>query len=95
MAKALKVPLTILTCQEYDSRMREMLDEMNNDLSFQISSLPEDVIREVPGRVEPDDLLIVTTAGSELRFRSSLGRIPEEIVKATKSSIVIIRYPRG
>ena len=93
MARAIDVPLEVLSCGEYGDHMRETLEEFNSGLSCQISSHPEDVMREVPDRVGPEDLLVVTTAGSELLFRPSLGRIPEELAETTDSSMVVIHYP--
>ena len=93
LANAMKVPLEVLSCGEYDQRMRDTLDELDANHTCQIYSHPADVMREVSKKVGPDDLLVVTTAGSELLFRPSLGRIPEELAETTDSSMVVVHYP--
>ncbi len=55
--------------------------------------MSEDMIGGIAERVQSHDLLVVTTAGSESRFRSSLERVPEQLAETTDSSIVVIRYP--
>ncbi|MFO8035936.1 MAG: cation:proton antiporter [Anaerolineales bacterium] len=93
IARAVNAPLLVLTAPYYKERIRSKLEEMSGQLSFQISLLQREVVQEVAARVEDNDLVVITSTGSQVRFRSSLGRTPEELAKATDSSIVTIHYP--
>jgi Kef-type K+ transport system membrane component KefB len=93
IAQAINVPLLVLAARRYVDSLRAELDGLGLELSSQVTRLGGNVIQDVSGKVSPHDLLVVTTAGSRTRFRSSLGYIPEQLVAATSDSIVVIHYP--
>lgn len=91
ISQAINVPLSILTADRYEAKMLGILNK--SDHKYQIARLGKDVVRSVAQKAGPQDLIIVTTMGSQQRFRSSLGLIPEQLVAATASSVVIVHYP--
>lgn len=92
IAQAINVPLLVLAAEGYVLHLRKELEELDLELSCQIIPLKGDAIQGVISEVNPLDLVVVTTAGSKLRFRSSLGRIPEQLAEAISGSMVVIHY---
>lgn len=93
IAHAVNAPLLILSTRNHEEIILSELEKSKVQLSYKISLLEGDVVQEVNDKVEKNDLIVVTSAGSQMRFRSSLGRIPEELVQTTECSIVTIHYP--
>ncbi len=93
VAQAINVPLLVLAAQRYVVNLRDGLDKLKPEQPYEVVRLGSNVIQDVAGRVGAEDLMVVTTMGSQRRFRSSLGHIPEQLVAAISSSIVIIHYP--
>jgi len=93
VAQAINVPLLVLAAQRYAVNLRDGLDKLKPEQPYEVVRLGSNVIQDVAGRVGAEDLMVVTTMGSQRRFRSSLGHIPEQLVAAISSSIVIIHYP--
>jgi len=93
VAQAVNVPLLVLAAQRYAVNLRDGLDKLKPEQPYEVVRLGSNVIQDVAGRVGAEDLMVVTTMGSQRRFRSSLGHIPEQLVAAISSSIVIIHYP--
>jgi Kef-type K+ transport system membrane component KefB/nucleotide-binding universal stress UspA family protein len=93
VAQAINVPLLVLAAQRYVVNLRDGLDELEPEQPYEVVRLGSNVIQDVADRVGEEDLMVVTTMGSQRRFRSSLGHIPEQLVAAIPGSIVIIHYP--
>lgn len=91
IANSINVPLQILAAVQF-------LDDIEAQESvfgtrFQKEALDPSVTREVSQKVHPLDLVIVTTSGSQQRFQSSLGSLPEELASRLPCSMVVIRFP--
>jgi len=93
VAQAINVPLLVLAAQRYVVNLRDGLDKLKPEQPYEVVRLGSNVIQDVAGRVGAEDLMVVTTMGSQRRFRSSLGHIPEQLVAAIPGSIVMIHYP--
>jgi Kef-type K+ transport system membrane component KefB len=93
VAQAINVPLLVLAAQRYAVNLRDGLDKLEPEQPYEVVRLGSNVIQDVAGQVGAEDLMVVTTMGSQRRFRSSLGYIPEQLVAAIPGSIVIIHYP--
>ena len=93
VAQAINVPLLVLAAQRYAVNLRDGLDKLKPEQPYEVVRLGSNVIQDVADRVGEEDLMVVTTMGSQRRFRSSLGHIPEQLVAAIPGSIVMIHYP--
>ena len=92
IARAINVPLLIMAARRYAVRLRDELEKLGLEQPYKIAYL-EEAIRDVVDEAGPQDLILVTTMGSRLRFRSSLGDIPEQLAAAMPGPIVVIHYP--
>jgi len=92
IAQAINVPLLVLSARRYVIKLRDELDKLELEQPCEITHLGKRVIRGVVGKVGVQDLIVVTTMGSQRRFRSSLGYIPEQLAAAIAGSIVVIHY---
>ncbi|HUV88423.1 MAG TPA: cation:proton antiporter, partial [Anaerolineae bacterium] len=92
IARAINVPLLIMATRRYAVRLRDELGKLGLEQPYKIAYL-EEAIRDVVDEAGPQDLILVTTMGSRLRFRSSLGDIPEQLAAAMPGPIVVIHYP--
>jgi nucleotide-binding universal stress UspA family protein len=94
IAQAINVPLLILTDPRYQPRLQVRLDELELDLSCQVALLGDNAVRGVTREAGEQDLVVVATTGSERRFRSSLGHLPEQLARTLSGSMVVVRYPQ-
>ena len=92
IARAINVPLLIMATRRYAVRLRDELEKLGLEQPYKVAYL-EETIRDVVDEAGPQDLILVTTMGSRLRFRSSLGDIPEQLAAAMPGPIVVIHYP--
>jgi Kef-type K+ transport system membrane component KefB/nucleotide-binding universal stress UspA family protein len=90
IARAVNVHLSIRASTQYMGRLQQHLGESNAERTVDLVPLGDDLIQEIGATSTPHDLIIVTTAGSQRRFRSSLGHIPEQLAATTESSMVVI-----
>lgn len=91
IAQAVDIPLKILIAGQYQGDLVR-LDE-NSSLELDIEHLESDVVGYLTELAQPSDLLILATFGSQRRFQSSLGKLPEEIAERTTASLIVIRFP--
>lgn len=91
IAVAIKVPLKVLTTSTLADMVLQQKELIAHD--FSIEALDSNLLREVAERVNPLDLVIIATFGSQRRFQSSLGTIPEELATLTPASLIVIRFP--
>ncbi len=93
IAKAVNIPILVLTASAYHDSLSKMLNHGEAEYQAEVETLKGDVVREATKRAGAHDMIIVTSMGSQGRFRSGLGRIPERIATAISGSIVVIHYP--
>ncbi len=93
IAQAINVPLLVLAARRYMSNLHEELDKMELEYPSEVVPLGSNFIQDVTHAVGPQDFLVVTTMGSRVRFRSSLGHIPEQLAAVAPASMVVIHYP--
>jgi len=93
IAKAINVPLQILTEDFYVEDLRAELANSYDTLPHDFSNLKDNSAAFIVSNIEDGDLVIVTTIGSRALFRSSLGNLPEELAERTDASLIVIRYP--
>ncbi|MDX2136687.1 MAG: cation:proton antiporter [Chloroflexota bacterium] len=93
IAKALKVPLLILSEPGYVDLEKRWIRDLHIEHDHQIEPLVIDVVTAVSRLANEDTLVILATTGSRQRFRSSLGTLPETIASRTDSSLMILHYP--
>lgn len=91
ISQAIDKPLKVLISGQHSDDLLQLNETNNTQLT--IEQLGTDIVRDVTKLARPSDLLILTTFGSQRRFQSSLGRIPEEIAERTTASLIIIRFP--
>ncbi|MFZ5916676.1 MAG: cation:proton antiporter [Chloroflexota bacterium] len=94
MARAINVPLLVLAAGRYVQPLQEAVERLGTELPSQIVRLKGDVVHAVASKVNPHDLVIVTSVGAQSRFRSSLGHIPERLAEAISGSMVVVHYPQ-
>ena len=92
IARAINVPLLILVARRYASDLEETLEQEEEENPYDIV-VERIEVKPLVSRLASDDLVVITTTGSPLFFRSSLGHIPEQLAAQTKSSMVVIHYP--
>jgi nucleotide-binding universal stress UspA family protein len=93
IAEEINAPFTIFASRRHMTFLKEEYAQCCPDHPLETIEVTGDVVKAV--REFPDtgdDLIVVATAGSERRFRSSMGRIPEELARTTSGSILVIRY---
>jgi Kef-type K+ transport system membrane component KefB/nucleotide-binding universal stress UspA family protein len=93
IAQAVNVPLLILAEQHYFDWVGQCVIDLKIEHPHEISPLTSTVVDEVKSRVQDEDVVVLSTTGSPQRFRSSLGKIPEELAAGTKASLVMLHYP--
>jgi Kef-type K+ transport system membrane component KefB len=93
LAHEVNVPLLVLADARHLAELRTGLDELHYEEPHEITSLDRNVIRDIREKTSSHDLLVITTVGSRMRFRSSLGQIPEQLAAATTCSIAVVHYP--
>lgn len=92
VAEAINVPLLILVARRYARYLENYLEETEETYPHEVEVARVEV-DALAGRLNGDDLVLITTTGSRRFFRSSVGYIPEQLAARTESSMVIIRYP--
>jgi nucleotide-binding universal stress UspA family protein len=95
IAQAVNVPVLALTARGYFDNLHEKLSGPKSGHPAKTVLLAGRVVQEVAEVATSHDLILVTTMGSRRRFRSSLGRIPEQIATTISCSIVVIHYQTG
>jgi len=93
VARATNVPLLVLAAERYEATLREELARLDADYPHSVMRLGQNVVQDVRANVNARHLVMVTTTGPRLRFRFSLGRIPEHLAAETPGSVVVIHYP--
>lgn len=92
IASAINVPLVIFTDRDYVDEFESEIAELDVDYPIGIQPVATDIIRHVTLECGDHDLLVVTTMGSQTRFRSSLGQITEQLAERTSGSMIIVHY---
>jgi Kef-type K+ transport system membrane component KefB/nucleotide-binding universal stress UspA family protein len=93
LAQAVNVPLLILAEEQYLKWVRQCVVDLAIEHPHEIVPLKPNVVADVKTHIEDEDLVVLSTTGSRQRFRSSLGKIPEELASATAASLVLLHYP--
>lgn len=92
MAEAINVPLLILVARRYERYMQNYLEDKDEAYPHEVEVAQVEV-DALTQRLEPEDLVLITTTGSRRFFRSSVGYIPEQLAARTDASLVIVHYP--
>lgn len=92
IAKAINVPLLLLVARRYAAFLEEALEQAEEEYPFEIV-VERIQVEPIVSRLSSDDLVVITTTGSPLFFRSSVGHIPEQLARRTTASMVLIHYP--
>jgi Kef-type K+ transport system membrane component KefB/nucleotide-binding universal stress UspA family protein len=93
IAEALNVPMLALSDDSYLERLRYQFEKLDAGPQSKIYKLGRSITRDVESRVGPHDLVVVTTVVSNLRFFSSLGRVPEYLADNSPASLAVIIHP--
>ncbi len=95
LSKALNIPMMFLADQMNEEAIQFRLENWGRENSKQIQMqiMETNPVREISGKVTTDDLIVVSTIGSRVLFRSGLASLPEELAAAIPSSLLIIHYP--
>jgi len=93
IAQAINARLLVLTTLADLAALEEQLKRIKPEYPFQVDRLGHDVRRDVAARAGPHDLILITTPGSRAHFLSALGRLPEQLVATTPSSVIVIHHP--
>ena len=91
IAQAVNVPLEIHAAPQFMAVFER--EPVFAGIHTQVTPLSINVVRDISGHIHPQDLILVTTSGSQQRFESSLGSIPEDIAAHIPASLVVMRYP--
>jgi nucleotide-binding universal stress UspA family protein len=93
IASAINVPMLILSDEDYLEDLRHHLEEMDTVPSYNIFRLGQNIVNDVVPRAGPQDLVIVTTLVSKLRFGSCLGNVPEQLAESSSASLAVFIHP--
>lgn len=92
IAKAINVPLSILVARRYANYLETHLAQMEEEYPLEVEVAHVEVDPLV-ARLRSDDLVVITTTGTQGFFRSAVGYIPERVAEHTDASMVVIHYP--
>ncbi len=93
LARAINVPLLLLTAERHRVRLQAQLAKLDPEHQYQVRTLGDNVTQDVVNAVNPQQLVMITSMGSSVRFRSSLGYLPEQIAAATSGPMLVVHYP--
>jgi len=93
MAEALNTSMLVLSDASYLERMQERLEELSAPQSHKVFKLGSNVVRDVVSRTGPQDLIIIPTVASRMRFGSCIGRMPEQLAEDTRASLAVMVFP--
>ena len=93
MAGAVNISMLVLSDASYLERMQERLEELKSPQSHKVFKLGSNVVRDVVSRTGPQDLIIIPTVASRMRFGSCMGRMPEQLAEETKASLAVMVFP--
>lgn len=93
IASSLNLPIMVLCDDAYLEGIRERMGAMVSAPQHKVYKLGRNVVKDVAARSTAQDLIVVTTVVSRLRFGSSLGRIPEQLAAGTQASLAVIIHP--
>jgi len=93
MADAVNISMLVLSDASYLERMQERLEEIASPQSHKVFKLGSNVVRDVVSRTGPQDLIIIPTVASRMRFGSCMGRMPEQLAEDTRASLAVMVFP--
>ncbi|MBN2025853.1 MAG: cation:proton antiporter [Actinobacteria bacterium] len=93
MAEAVNVSMLVLSDESYVERMQEKLEELEAGPNHKVFKLGSNVVRDVVSRTGPQDLIIIPTVSSRMRFGSCMGRMPEQLAEDTRASLAVMVFP--
>jgi len=93
IATAINVPMLILSDEDYLEEIRRRLEERDVKPSYKIFRLGQNIVSDVVPRAGPQDLVMVTTLVSKLRFGSCLGNVPEQLAAGSSASLAVFIHP--
>jgi len=93
MADAVNISMLVLSDGSYVERMQEKLEELDSSPSHKVFKLGSNVVRDVTARTGPQDLIIIPTVASRMRFGSCMGRMPEQLAEETNASLAVMVFP--
>jgi Kef-type K+ transport system membrane component KefB/nucleotide-binding universal stress UspA family protein len=93
IATAINVPMLILSDEDYLEEIRRRLEERDVKPSYKIFRLGQNIVSDVVPRTGPQDLVMVTTLVSKLRFGSCLGNVPEQLAESSSASLAVFIHP--
>ncbi len=93
LARAINVPLLLLAAERHQARLQAELAKLDPEQQYEVKTLGDSVTQDVVDAVNPQHLVMITSMGSSVRFRSSLGHLPEQIAAATSGPMLVIHYP--
>ncbi|MBI4730634.1 MAG: cation:proton antiporter [Chloroflexi bacterium] len=94
IAKALNVPLHVLSHSSYVKQVSELLEGANLDQPCVIQEFKGSLNLRAINTSNETDFLIVPGFGSRKRFLASVGDLPERLAAAYEGNLVILHYDR-
>jgi nucleotide-binding universal stress UspA family protein len=94
LARALNVPLLILSDPGYMNQVQELLGEADLEQPVTLEALRGPIKPREVAEASPNDLLVVPGFGSRQRFMASIGNLPEQLASAFDGNLVILHFDR-
>lgn len=91
VAEAINVPLQVLVAPQLTEVVTQEVEA--SGFRVKVGELGANVVKDISQKAHPQDLVLVTTSGSQQRFQSSLGNIPEDLAAKISSSMVVMHFP--
>jgi Kef-type K+ transport system membrane component KefB len=94
LAKALNVPLSILTDQSYMDQVKSIVGHANLDLRITTGRLEEPLKRNILAQVTIQDMLVIPGFGSRQRFLSSIGDLAERLATSFVGNVIVLHFDK-
>lgn len=93
MAKALELPLITLATQHYEKELRGKIRPGGSEDQNELIHLPQNSLDTILENLQDQDLILLPSMGSQSRFRSSRGHLPNELLQEWSGSTMITHFP--
>ena len=92
IAKALSLPLIIMTTRHYRGRLESKFENII-DLEIKISVLKKEIIDSVLEENNLNDLIIIPSMSMKKRFSTRAHNVTYNLLKHSKSSLMVLHCP--
>lgn len=93
MARTLELPLLVLASRSYQDQLERMKSGWSEDLQVETKLLSDEIQDAILAELASGDLVILTSMGSEARFRDARNHVPGYLLAGYEGSIAVVHVP--